>query len=90
MDPEVVSLGEGGVSEEELLVHDPKRMNPAYATMLAEMHYPDFPTPLGVLRQIEGKETYEDAVSAQLEAAQSKGEGDLDELLVGSDSWIVE
>ena len=90
MEPEVVTLGEDGVSEEELLVHDPGRVNPAYATLLAGMRYPDFPTPLGVLRQIDGKDTYEDAVSAQLDAAQSQGEGDLDELLMGSDSWIVE
>jgi 2-oxoglutarate/2-oxoacid ferredoxin oxidoreductase subunit beta len=90
LDLEVVTLGEDGVAEEDLVIHDPKRINPAYATLLAEMRYPDFPTPLGVFRQVEGKGTYEDAVSSQIVAAQSKGEGDLQELLIGSDSWRVE
>ena len=90
MDPEVVTIGDDGVSEDDLLIHDSKRMNPAYATLLAEMDHPNFPTPFGVLRQIDGKDTYEDSVTAQVDAAQSQGEGDLDELLTGSDSWMVE
>tara|TARA_B100001964_G_C14230142_1_gene599606 strand:+ start:1233 stop:2267 length:1035 start_codon:yes stop_codon:yes gene_type:complete len=91
LDPEIVNLGEDGVSsEDEVLVHDPKAASFSYANLLASMSYPDFPTPLGVFRQIEA-ETYENAVTNQIDLAKSKqGEGDLQELLIGADSWVVE
>ncbi len=91
LDPEVVVLGEDGVGEDDLLVHTPHSANPAYATLLAQMTYPAFPTPFGVIRQLEGRETYEDGVTEQLTTAKAKqGEGDLQELLAGSNSWVVE
>ena len=91
LDPEVVTLGEDGVSENDLLVHTPHTTNSAYATLLAQMTYPTFPTPLGIIRQLEGRETYEDGVTEQLATAKAKqGEGDLQELLTGSNSWVVE
>ena len=86
---ETVDLAEGA-STDDLVVHNPKDPNPAYATLLAQMTYPTFPTPLGVLRQLEGRETYEESVVGQIESAQSKGEGSLQELLTGNNSWVVE
>lgn len=88
-DPEVVELG-NGVEESDLLVHRSKTANPAYATILAQMAYPAFPTPFGILRQIEGRETYEDALHQQIQSAQAQGTGNLQELLTGKNSWIVE
>ena len=86
---ETVDLDEGS-NTEDLLVHNPKDTNPAYATLLAHMTFPAFPTPLGILRQLEGRETYEDSVVGQIQLAQAKGEGSLQELLTGNNSWIVE
>ena len=86
---ETVDLDEGS-NAEDLLVHNPKDPNPAYATLLAHMTFPAFPTPLGILRQLEGRETYEDSVVGQIQLAQAKGEGSLQELLTGNNSWIVE
>jgi 2-oxoglutarate ferredoxin oxidoreductase subunit beta len=86
---ETVELSEGS-STDDLMVHNPKDPNPAYATLLAQMTYPTFPTPLGVLRQLEGRETYEESVVGQIEHAQAKGEGSLQELLTGNNSWVVE
>ena len=54
------------------------------------MTYPAYPTPLGVLRQLEGRETYEESVVSQIQIAQSKGESSLQELLTGNNSWVVE
>jgi len=88
-DPEVVELG-NGVEESDLLVHHSKTANPAYASILAQMAYPAFPTPFGILRHIEGRETYEDALHAQIKSARAQGEGNLQELLVGKNSWVVE
>jgi len=89
LDPEVVDLKDG-ITEDDLLVHDPNNPNPAYATLLAQMTYPTFPTPVGVLRQLEGRETYEDSVTGQIKASQADGEGSLQELLTGKSSWVVE
>lgn len=89
LDPEVVSIGDG-IDENDLWVHDPKCSNLAYANLLAQMTYPSFPTPIGVIRQLDGRETYEDALSQQVSLAQSKGEGNLQELLTGRNSWVVE
>ncbi|MAK27072.1 MAG: 2-oxoacid:ferredoxin oxidoreductase subunit beta [Opitutae bacterium] len=89
LDPEVVDL-KNGITEDDLLVHDPNSPNPAYATLLAQMTYPTFPTPVGVLRQLEGRETYEDSVTGQIKASQADGEGSLQELLTGKSSWVVE
>ncbi|XAL99248.1 2-oxoacid:ferredoxin oxidoreductase subunit beta [Phycisphaeraceae bacterium D3-23] len=85
--PEVVSLGEGGVSEDDLLFHD--ETNRPMAMMLAELHHPEFPEPMGVLYR-EERPTYEDQLHAQLDAAQEKrGAGSLDALLNAGDVYEV-
>ena len=89
LDPEVVTLGDG-IGQDDLLVHQPKNSNSAYANILAQMTYPAFPTPVGVLRQLDGRETYEDALIQQIEHAQSGTEENLQQLLTGKNSWVVE
>jgi 2-oxoglutarate ferredoxin oxidoreductase subunit beta len=49
----VVKLGERGVTEDDLLVHDAHAANPTMHFLLAGMCYPDYPVALGVIRQIE-------------------------------------
>ena len=46
----VVTIGENGVSEEDILVHDAKEKDPTLHTMLARMQPPEFPVALGVIR----------------------------------------
>ena len=89
--PEVVQLGEGGVSEDELLVHDEKDPDPTLAYLLAQLEEKDVstPVPLGVLRAIE-RPTYEDILTQKVSDAQSKsGAGDLQALLSAGDTWEV-
>ncbi|MEL0099226.1 MAG: 2-oxoacid:ferredoxin oxidoreductase subunit beta, partial [Opitutae bacterium] len=86
---EIVEVGDG-VDESDLIIHQPRTSNPAYASILAQMAYPTFPTPFGILRQIEGRETYEDALHDQIKSAQAQGVGNLQELLTGKSSWVVE
>ena len=50
--PELVTIGEGGASEDELLKHDPRNDNPLYATLLSQLVHPQFPTPVGVFRSL--------------------------------------
>ena len=86
---EVVQLG-GGVTERDLIVHDASNPNPAYAFLLSRMDMtPGFPTPLGVLRQVEAPR-YEDLVEKQVQDVIAKrGPGSLEKLLRQGDVWQV-
>ena len=85
---EVVPLGEGGVDEADLLVHD--QTNRPLAGILAEMEPPDFPVALGVLF-CNPEESYEAAVYNQIdEAKAAKGATGINALLRSGHTWTVE
>jgi 2-oxoglutarate ferredoxin oxidoreductase subunit beta len=89
LDLEVVTLG-NGTSEKDLVVHDEKHPNPAYAFLLSRMEtMPGFPAPIGTLRAWE-EPRYEDLVAGQIQQVIAKrGRGDLMELLRAGDTWEV-
>ena len=88
--PEVVTIGENGVTENDLLVHDINLNDPSVAFMLARMEQPEFPQPVGIFRAIE-RATYEEMMVDQIDAAIAKvGPGNLDKLLNSGDTWVVE
>ena len=88
MSPEVVDVGEGGVTEDDLLFHD--ETNPNVANVLSNMHPPEFPEPFGILYR-QKRETYEAQVHAQVDAAVDKrGRGTLDALLKAGDTYRVD
>ncbi|MDA3961990.1 MAG: 2-oxoacid:ferredoxin oxidoreductase subunit beta [Planctomycetota bacterium] len=72
-EPEVVTLGENGVTEADLMVHDAHRTDPSYAFLLSRLGFQgrDTPLPMGVLRQVE-RPCYEDALTAETKAATDK------------------
>jgi 2-oxoglutarate/2-oxoacid ferredoxin oxidoreductase subunit beta len=87
--PEVVKLG-NGTSEADLLVHDEETPDPYMAFMLSRMWWPEFPVPVGVLRRVN-RPTHDQLVEAQIqEAAARQGQGDLQELLVSGETWVVD
>jgi 2-oxoglutarate ferredoxin oxidoreductase subunit beta len=90
LDLEVVALG-SGTSEKDLLVHDEHNPNPVYAFALSRMDsMPGFPTPIGVLRALQGVPRYEDLIQQQIREVQArKGKGDLAKLLRAGDTWEV-
>jgi 2-oxoglutarate ferredoxin oxidoreductase subunit beta len=84
--PEVVQLG-NGVSEADLLVHDETSTQLAY--ILSSMEYPEFPSPMGVIRRVE-KQPYSEGLMAQVAKAQElRGIGDLNKLYRSADLWTV-
>lgn len=91
--PEVVKLGENGVSESDLLVHDINLPDPSVAFMLARMEHregSEFPQPVGIFRAFE-RATYEDLMTGQIEAAiAKKGIGSLEKLMNSGDTWVVD
>jgi len=88
LDVEVVTIGQDGVTEDDILVHDPSAAS-ALGYLLSRMTYPEFPVPVGVLRQVK-RPTYEEGLVAQNEAArQRQGAGDLRKLFHSGDTWEV-
>ncbi|HEX3247889.1 MAG TPA: 2-oxoacid:ferredoxin oxidoreductase subunit beta [Pyrinomonadaceae bacterium] len=88
--PEVVTIGENGITENDLLVHDIHLKDPSVAFMLARMEQPEFPQPVGIFRAIE-RPTYEDMMTDQIDAAVAKsGPGSLERLINSGETWTVE
>jgi 2-oxoglutarate/2-oxoacid ferredoxin oxidoreductase subunit beta len=78
------------VGMDRILVHDAHRADPTLAYGLSHLaHNPAGPTPVGLFRQVQ-RPVYGDLVQAQLEQAVARrGQGDLESLLAGADSWDV-
>jgi 2-oxoglutarate ferredoxin oxidoreductase subunit beta len=88
--PEVVAIGENGITADDLLVHDIYLKDPSVAFMLARMEQPEFPQPVGIFRAVE-RATYEGLLVDQIDAAIAKsGPGSLEQLLNSGDTWVVE
>ncbi len=86
--PEVVSLKD--IKADDLLHHDEKMAEPSLAFLLSRLRYPEFPEPFGVFRDVE-QPTYDESVHQQIEqVTRQQGEGKLQELLTGTDTWKVE
>ncbi len=87
---EVVTLGVNGVTEKDVLVHNPRREDPTIAFMLANLSAkPGFPTPIGIFRNVE-QPTCDELNWQQINAAkQKKGDVSLRKFLAGSDTWTV-
>jgi 2-oxoglutarate/2-oxoacid ferredoxin oxidoreductase subunit beta len=88
--PEVVTIGENGITEDNILVHDINLQDPSVAFMLARMEQPDFPQPVGVFRAIE-RPSYDKMLTDQIASAVAKsGPGSLEKLIYSGDMWTVE
>ncbi|MFH1261879.1 MAG: 2-oxoacid:ferredoxin oxidoreductase subunit beta [Pseudomonadota bacterium] len=87
--PRVVTIGENGITERDLLVHNEELENPMIAYMLTRMEPPEFPVAIGVFRRIQ-RPTYEGLLVTQIEEVQKrKGEGKINDLLSGGETWEV-
>lgn len=67
---EVVTIGENGVTMDDIMVHDAKCEDATIHFMLARMSGPEYPVALGVIRSFETS-TYEAMLEDQIETAQS-------------------
>jgi len=86
---EVVTIGENGVTEADIIVHD--ETNRTIAGALARMEPPHFPVAIGVLYCDPAEHSYEQAVHAQNEAIAAKAptKGDMNALLRRGATWDV-
>src|SRR5262249_6165983 len=89
LDPEVVTLG-GGVTVDDLVIHDERAEEPSLAYLLSRMVYPEFPECVGVFRAVQ-RPTYDGLVNQQIADVQkAKGKGKLEDLFASEDTWVVE
>lgn len=87
--PEVVTIGENGITQNDLFVHNENLADPTYSFMLSRFTHPHFPVPMGVFRAIPSA-IYDRDVLAQVNAViEKKGVGDMKKLLFSGDTWEV-
>ncbi len=83
----VVRIGENGITEKDILVHDAHCEDNTLQLKLALMEGPDFPIALGVIRDVTSP-TYEAAVAEQIETIKvKKSYHNFQELLMTNDTW---
>jgi 2-oxoglutarate ferredoxin oxidoreductase subunit beta len=87
---EVVTVGQGGMAEKDVLVHDPRRQDPTIAFMLANLSdRTGFPTPIGVFRDVR-KPTADELNWETIKATKAKkGEPSVRKFLSDADTWEV-
>ena len=87
---EVVTVGEGGVREEDLMVHDTGNPSRVPAYLLAAFAPPEMPMAFGIFRQVQ-KPTYDDLMLQQInDVIADRGRGDLPRLLRSGTTWLVD
>jgi 2-oxoglutarate ferredoxin oxidoreductase subunit beta len=82
----VVKLGENGITEKDLLVHDAKSDNLGLHLMLATMEYP---LAMGVIRDVD-RPTYEELMESQIEEIRNKSKiKSVEDLLNSGNTWEI-
>ncbi len=90
LEPEAVTLGEDGVTEADLVVHDEKAEHSGLAFFLSQFDAPKLPVPLGVFRAVKSP-SYEELNGSQHEDARARrGSGDLSSLFNSGDTWTID
>ncbi|MBU1369733.1 MAG: 2-oxoacid:ferredoxin oxidoreductase subunit beta [Bacteroidetes bacterium] len=87
---EVVTIGENGVKESDLLVHDQYEEDTGIHMMIARMMPPEFPVALGVIRSVKADtfdQSMEDTIKHEIENSKIKS---VDDLLNSGNTWTVE
>ena len=83
----VVTIGENGITENDILVHDATCEDTTLHIKLALMEGPEMPIALGVIRDVV-EESYDAAVEAQIAEIQAKSKiKTFDELIGSLEQW---
>lgn len=85
----VVKIGENGITEKDILVHNATEPNPGIHMMLVNMSYPEYPVALGVIRAVAAP-VYDQMVHQQIEQVQAKSKIKcMDDVLNSGSTWEV-
>ena len=87
---EVVTIGENGIKEEDILIHNAHEKDTTIHSMLIRMSPPHFPMALGIIRAVSER-TYDELVEEQYQQSVAKAtHKSVDELLQSGNTWEVE
>ena len=87
---EVATIGENGVTEADILVHDETEKTTGIHMMLAHMAPPEFPVAIGVIRNVEAP-TYNQCLDGVIENETTKSSIKcVDDLLNSGSTWDIE
>jgi 2-oxoglutarate ferredoxin oxidoreductase subunit beta len=79
---EVVTLGQNGIREEDILVHDATNPDDTTHYMLVRMSLPFYPIATGVIRACECSESFENLLEEQVQKArETSNVKNMDDLL---------
>jgi 2-oxoglutarate/2-oxoacid ferredoxin oxidoreductase subunit beta len=83
----VVTIGENGITENDILIHDAACDDTTMHMKLALMEGPEMPIAMGVIRDVE-EETYDTAVESQIAEVQAKSKiKTFDDLIATCEQW---
>ena len=86
----VVTVGENGVTEDDILTHDAHEKDTTLHVMLAAMKYPEYPVALGVIRSVEDDAVYDKKVAEQVEQVKADSKIKcMDDLLNSGATWEI-
>lgn len=86
---ETVTIGENGITEADLLIHEPENPDPGIHVMLSKMQVPDFPVAMGIIRAVPS-DTYEDLMTEAITYAKKNSPIKcVDDLLMSGSTWEI-
>jgi 2-oxoglutarate/2-oxoacid ferredoxin oxidoreductase subunit beta len=89
MQLKVASLGENGITEKDILVHDAHQRSPLLHWLIANMTFPEFPVAFGVIRAVD-EDPYDVKMERQIEYVQKNAKiKNMDDLLNSGNTWKV-
>jgi len=87
---ESVTIGENGVTEDDILIHDACNPDPSLHFMLVGMAPPAMPMALGIIRSVDAP-TYDDLIDEQVKMSKKTAQSNnMDELLNSGNTWVVD
>ncbi len=87
---ELVTIGENGITEKDLLVHDQFEQDPGVHVMIARMAPPQFPVAFGIIRSVAA-ETFEKVMeNTIMEAKANSTVKNTDEMLRSANTWTID
>ncbi len=86
--PKVADVVE--VDPSRIMIHDATSKSPAVAALLSSFVAEGLPNPMGIIRQVAAP-VYDQLVEDQIAEVKAKvGEADINRLLAGGDTWVVQ
>ena len=86
---ESVKIGENGITENDILIHNEKEEDSTIHAMLARMRPPELPAALGIIRAIN-RPTFDGDIISQVEKERKNRKfKNVNQLLLSGDTWKV-